>query len=190
VFQPRTIFLLLGAAIIVLFLGWLRTRERRWLQMLCGAVAALGVLGLVIWLRPETPHAQVVRKTREMAASALLKDVEGVMRHVSDDFTSGGGDKATLRALVKALSDGGQLKKLVVYDFEGFDPRKPPAGDRLIGTLEFKSKVETDQWSTETFVRVTATYQHDADGEWRLKELLIRPATGNTPYNLNGMPLP
>src|SRR5208282_5754580 len=110
VFDNRfQIYLVLGIAAVVLAMIWLRTRDRRIRISLFVVVGLLGVFLLVDKLRPETVREQIERKIKEMAAAVEAQKPDRIFEHISEEFSIGPADKATLRDLAKRVMDCGEL---------------------------------------------------------------------------------
>jgi hypothetical protein len=170
-----SVYLLLATVALVLLAIWWSTRRRKY-AIAAAVVAALAVLYGLLDLAVETDHERMVRSVREMAASAKHKDASGLFEHISDEFEHNGMSKADLINLAKNAIQNGDVREVVVWDFE----RGPVSRANRSGTVIFLIKVKSAWTPDELFLRCNAHFVLESDGKWRLKRFeLFDPARNN-----------
>jgi hypothetical protein len=176
-----SVYLILLTAAIILVAVWWRTRDRRWL---IGLAVVAGLVGLYALLDRivETDYEQMVRKTREMAASAQKRDPAKLFEHLADSFSCNGMTKSGLvAAATQRIRDGG-VHEVVVWDFA----RGPIDAEARTGRIIFLVKVKTAFTRDELFFRCEADFTRDADGQWRLQTFrLFDPTRQNAPVDVS-----
>lgn len=177
-FSP--INLILAIAAIVLFAMWWNTRNKRYAQALA-VVAGLMVLhGIYNLVRPETDEEQIKRKVEEMAKAVESKDVDALMKHVSEEFK----EKAILHAAARRAMNEGDVTTVSLSNMSevSFDrSAKPPAGK-----LEFRFNVKGPGGQMPG--RCQAVFVLDKDGQWRLQGYKLFQVVGDQPLRIPQMP--
>jgi ketosteroid isomerase-like protein len=179
--------LLLGTALIVLGVLWCRTKDRRAATGF-GTVATLLVVFLIAGFFVETPAKQVVRKLKEMAAAVQAKDLEGIFRHISDEFDWQGDTKPVFRSGAQHALDSGFISEVVVWDFQSPQVKPGKGSDKGSATVEFKVKAKGSFGETSPYLRCTATFVEDPDGQWRLKGFVVRHFNSDQPIGKSYAP--
>ena len=126
-FEGRvSVYAVLAALAVFLFLAWWQTRKR-WI--LGGVVLAAALVGLYALLdrMVETDREQIVRKINEMAAAVNARNLNAAFVHISDQFRSHRGlSKSELRAAAQMHLDSRHVESVQLWDiqFEGRPERE------------------------------------------------------------------
>jgi hypothetical protein len=178
-----SVYLFLAVVALVLLAVWWSTRQRKYL-IAAAVVFALAALYGLLDLAVETDHEQMVRSVREMAASARNKDASGLFDHISDEFRHEGMTKSDLITLAKNAIEHGDVREVVVWDFE----RGPVSRADRSGTVIFLIKIKSPWTRDELFLRCKAHFVLESDGKWRLKGFeLFDPARNNEPFHFGAI---
>lgn len=185
--MPQSVYLVLGVVLIGLLAWWWNTRTRK-AAIAVGIVTGLiGLCYLFDQVRPRTDAEQIEWKVKEMAKAVSRKDVDGIFRHISDDFNFQGLKKESLRRHVTRVLESGELEDISVYRFEDPELNRPAVGfaDRVVpsrpkGTRSIDFQVKPKGHGDGLWYRCTARFVLDPDGEWRLKDFsLHNPVNGD-----------
>lgn len=148
-----------------------------WVWALVAAVAVAGVWST--FLRPPPPPEELVtQQVVEIARSAEQRKVGPILEKVSSTFhTDTGLGKDELRGILAREVVGGQWVRVFVTEI---DPHLV-APDRVEVTARFvfgrsdaKQLKDLARESVLSAYEVTATSQHEADGQWRFVEAKYR----------------
>lgn len=177
------VFLLLAVTLLVLLFLWRRSDDNRFRN----AAAVVAVL-LLLWfgwqfIRKESAAEQVERKLTEMAAAVKAKDLDGVFRHVSDDFRYGPVDKNRLRGIAQHQLTSGELTEIKVWDFQKAQLKEAQGNEKAAVTIQFQMKPVGPQIPQEIYFRCVARLVLDADGEWRVAGFDLYRMPGNQPFS-------
>ncbi len=172
--QPAVYALL--ATFGVLFAGlWWRDRKRHWLIGVGIVLVLIGAYFLLDRL-VETGREQIERKLPAIARAVTERKPEGVLAHVSDQFSWEGLDKKAFGERLPGWLN--QINGLKVWDV-GLPDGRPQKGK--VARVIFYAKPEEGRMSNEAFVRCEAELVCDPDGQWRLKGFKVFfPPTGDT----------
>lgn len=168
--DPSVVYLLLGVAALVLAAGWWFRRERKLLIGL-GVVALLAGLVWLIHVFVITDGAKMVSSVKDMAAAVAAKDTHRIFEHVSDDFQLSGLRKADFRGLVEHYVGTGQVREILVWDFETRDVSR----ELRTGKVIFMVKAKGPAVMEEIPNRCEAQFVLDKDDQWRMKTFRLFP---------------
>lgn len=174
-----SVSVILIVTVVVLFLRWRRTEDRRYGQGMIAIITFLAVFGIarLFW---ETPTEQIKRKTEEMIAAVNRRDINGVFQHVSEDFRHGDLNKAMLRTFTEHHLQQERATEVRAGSTPRVDFRRPAVAGRSAALISFyfTAKVE----GMEMQMRFEGTYVRDPDGQWRLQNFdVFYPPTSTTP---------
>ena len=196
-FEGRpTVYVILAAAAVLLFVAWWQTRKRPWLY---ATVAFLALIGLYFLLDRlvETDREQIVRKVEEMSAGVRERNVERIFANVSEQFRLNNQNRATFRAFAEQAIRRGQVTEVKAWDFQFPDDFRTKV--RRTGTtgpqeldaarVAFTVKPEGPGLGAP-FFRCEATFVRDPDGQWRLFTFqLFQPGVdSNQPFQIPQLP--
>ncbi|MBY0527516.1 MAG: nuclear transport factor 2 family protein [Gemmataceae bacterium] len=179
-----TLFLLLGIAAIVLGMIWVRTRDRRCLYGLGGVGAVALVLLLLALFGPESDSAQIKRKVNEMAEGVKAKDVDRIFQHISEQFRYRSTDKQEFRQYADAALRRGEVAELRLSNIDKVEFLPAKAGEPATASIRFLAKPIAPGGDFDRIFRVEAIFIRDPDGQWRLKDFLLRNPINNEPLVL------
>lgn len=184
--EPLTARILLGVLALVLVIVWWRTRDRRWLYGVIGAVAVLFGIELAgAFLK--TDGRRIKDSIDAMGDAVRRKDVDGIFRHITDDFRARTLDRAAFRNLVEGALRRGDVTEVVVWNREvvKLDRRGPTQGT---ATVHFDVKVKGPRVNESLFGNCEATFTLDKDGKWKLKtfEVFNPPPGPHEPMSIPG----
>ncbi len=196
-FEGRpTVYVILAAAAVLLFVAWWQARKRPWLY---ATVAFLALIGVYFLLdrAVETDREQIVRKVEEMSAAVHDRNVERIFVHVSEQFRLGNSDRAAFRALAERAIRGGQVTEVKAWDFQFPDDfrgteRRTVRGrpeELPVARVQFRIHPEGPGLSNAQFL-VRATFVRDPDGQLRLLDFqLFNPFVDqNSPMQIPQLP--
>jgi hypothetical protein len=178
-----TIYSVLGAALIVLALIWVRTQERRFLRGILGLAGLLVALILLDFFGPASAGRQMRQKIKAMAGAVKLNQMETITRHAAESFEYEGLDRAAMTHRVQSFINSGDLNEIVVWDFE------PPEVSPGTAKIAFKAKPKGNAIPGEYYFRCVAQFVRDADGQWRMKTFDIFVQPQNEPVRIPPGPL-
>jgi hypothetical protein len=167
-FEGRlSVYVLLVVAAAALVYLWVKTRKRHWLL----AALFVGLLAGFYFLLDrmvETDREQIERKVLEMAAAVRAKDIDGIFRHVSDNFRSASGKtKKDLRDMANSYVRTGEVREIVVWQFAFPDT---PSRERKSCNVSFLVKFHGNLGKAgDFFYRCQAVFDFDPQNGWRLK---------------------
>lgn len=183
--DPTSLYLFLGVLGLILLVLWWRSRNRRLLYGV-GVVVLVGILVWVLGFTANTDGKQIRDSIDAMGAAVRNRDVDGLFRHIADDFTARGLDRARFRELVQRAIRERMVTEIVVWNFE---PAKVKRQSRTQGTATIAFDVKPRGGFTEgLFGRCEATFTLDKDGKWKLKtfEVYNPPPGPHQPMTIPG----
>jgi hypothetical protein len=191
-FEGRpAVYVSLAAVGFVMLVAWVQNRKRLWLIGV-GTVVVLAGLYYLLDRAVETDREQVERKVEEMAAAVRPRNVEAILRNVSDRFNRGGRDKASFRQWVSAHI--GLVEEVKVWDFG-----RP---DDFLGTVPLPGEATPAETIRVTFLAKAsggmamggpanpceARFIRDPDGQWRMLDFQVfNPVITNQPEAIPGL---
>ena len=191
-----TVYVVLAAATVILFVAWWQTRKRYWFY---GTVAFLALIGLYFLLDRlvETDREQIERKLNEMAAGVRERNVDRIFAHVSEQFRLNNSDRAAFRAFAEGAIRTGQVTEVRVRDpqfpddFRSTERRTVRGASQQVqlARVQFRALLEGPQLTNAQFL-VRATFVRDPDGQLRLLDFqLFNPFVDqNQPIQLPQLP--
>jgi hypothetical protein len=196
-FEGRpTVYVILAAAAVLLFVAWWQTRKRYWLYATAAFLALIGLYFLLDRL-VETDREQIVRKVEEMSAGVRDRNVDRIFAHVSEQFRLSNSDRAAFRALAERAIRTGQVTEVKAWDFQFPDDFRGTERRTVRGTPQevqvarvvFRVHPEGPGLTNAQFL-VRATFVRDPDGQLRLLDFqLFNPFVDqNQPIQIPQLP--
>jgi hypothetical protein len=153
---------LVAAAILGL---WWHRRHRGYLKAL-GVVALAALAYFLLDRMIETPREKVANAIRDMADAANERDVDRLLRHLSDDFSYRGIDKKTFRERAKSALVGFDIRNVSTKNLRFLKD------DRDAGTMTVRFDAFADNNRVNyRMLPCEADFVREEDGEWRMKTI-------------------
>jgi hypothetical protein len=175
-----TVYALLVAATVALLALWRRDRKRVYLLGAGVAVALIGVYFLLDWA-VETDREQIVRKVREMADAVGRRDLDGLGRHISEQFRHklSGRDKQAMLGAARSHASSGLVREVTVWDFRFAGPIDRAGKAEVV--FQAKPKGDVERLSKGAWFRCEAEFAFEGAQGWRLRNFRLFPLNDGGP---------
>ncbi len=154
------LLLLEGLALLL----WYQRRSR---QDLLAAGIVVGLLALYFLLDRlvETDREQMERKMNEIVAGLNKRDMEPVMRHISEKFKFRDYNRDAMRKKVQDAIADHNIRNIRIWDLEV----KEASRDKKTAKVNFFVKADSDWGTPEPSLLCRTVWVLDPDGQWRLQ---------------------
>ena len=169
-----SVYLLLAGLGVALLVMWWRTRQR---SLLVGVGLAMLMAGLYALLDRlvETDREQITRNVVEIIEAVNKRDLDGIFKHVSDQFRSPNGrSKQELRTFAEENLRRGIVEKVVVMDIvcDG-----TPSRESGTARVFFRVKAVVNR---EILADCDTTFDFSPQHGWRMRSIrLFVPGTND-----------
>ncbi len=164
--DPRSLWIALGIAEIVVLVLWSRLRPR-WSLYVLFALPAVAVLLGLLDLAVETDYEAVCRSVRMMGRAARNRNVDAFVERISPQYASGRYRKEDLAGLVRFGMPQVDVSMPLRADVKMGEP-----GATVWHTYIIHSRPGA-RFRLHQAVKWEATFGEDPDGEWRLRAVIM-----------------
>jgi ketosteroid isomerase-like protein len=183
--DPTALYLFLGVLGLILLVLWWRGRDRRFLYGV-GGVLLVGVIVWALGNLANTDGRQIHTALDEMGEAVRRKDIDGLFRHMTDDFRVRRLDRKMFRELVhqKAMREN-LATEVVIWNRELVEVNRA----RRTATVHFDVKLRGPSLNESLFGNCEAQFVLDKDGKWKLKtfEVYNPPPGPHEPMAIPGL---
>jgi hypothetical protein len=167
--DPSTIYLLLGIVAAGFGIAAWSSRKRVYaigLGVALALIAVVWALGFFI----DTDLKQIKRKTQAMADAVGRRDIDGIFKHISNDFSFHGRlKKNEFRDKAAGYINRGEVTGFKVWDVRALDISR----EKKTAIIAFKTKGMGSAFGGYDTFNCKAIFALDPDGEWRMKDFYL-----------------
>jgi hypothetical protein len=165
--DPLPVYLLLGAAALILAFLWWTTRLAKYLSAL-GVVAALAGLVWLLDFLVVTDGEQIAQNIETMARGVNERNLDLTFGCVADDLRRGPLTKPGLRQLADRALAGEGVTSMKVWDLTVADVSRQTKTGKAAFSAKFRGRLVQGE-----YFNVRAEFSLEPDGQWRLKSFEV-----------------
>jgi hypothetical protein len=166
--DPTPVYILLAVAAVALAVAYWNTRKRAYLVGIGAVLLLAGVVWLIDFL-VVTERERLVKTVNTMGRAVQALDVDGVFRHLSEDFEFGGMRKAAFQESVRRGVRLYDVREMQIWDVQVPEV----SAEKRTARVEFNAKVRGNWSGGEEFYLVKAEFVLEPDQQWRMRRFTL-----------------